>query len=255
MTSSTETANLWRFDLRQGNSDKPQNGACLLDAVSWFEYGTLGDHPPCVCDVIACYGRSINDRLPDAERQRLKAYIPRLVGTVDKGARRLRAKALARHTVCTVLPMMYDAIREPAIAAMLRALSADAPMHELHAAALKARNATVDVAANAVTALNTAYAAAAHAAYAAYATYGANATYAATYGANAAFAATYAAANAVNTANVVEHAAIAAACKSFYDAMITGLDLMLAIGKQADPISVDRFSAAVEAFALAREAV
>ena len=37
--------NIWQFELRKGNSNNPKDGACLLDAVSWFEYGTLGDHP------------------------------------------------------------------------------------------------------------------------------------------------------------------------------------------------------------------
>src|ERR1041385_3644499 len=91
----TDISNIWQFPLRRGNSPDPREGACLLDAVSWIEYGTLGDHPPCVCPVIAAYGRGINDAMSDAGRQQLRAYIPRLVGTVDPENERARAEYLA----------------------------------------------------------------------------------------------------------------------------------------------------------------
>lgn len=93
----TDLSTLWAFELSKGNSKDPRKGACLLDAVSWLEYGHLGDHPECVCPVIAAYGRIINDLLPHAERQRLRVYIPRLVGTVDKAAESARTAAIGRH--------------------------------------------------------------------------------------------------------------------------------------------------------------
>jgi hypothetical protein len=42
--------------------------------------------------------RSVNDVLPDGERQRLKAYIPRLAGTVDRWSG-VRGAYLALHAV------------------------------------------------------------------------------------------------------------------------------------------------------------
>ena len=234
----TDPAALWRFDLRRGNSDSPQNGACLLDAVSWLEYGTLGDHPECVCDVIATYGRRINDALPDAPRQRLRAYIPRLVGTVDPDSRSLRAAAIIRHTICTVLPRMYDALRRPNIAARLRGLPADASMNDLQNAAIRARDAYAGP--NAYVANAKAYCAAANAADAA--AWAGDAAYDAE-------AAAYAAEAAANAADA------AGAKPSIYEAMIAGLDVMLAIGRQAEPVPVDGFRDAVERFARAREAV
>jgi hypothetical protein len=71
----------WQFPLRRGNSPDPAKGACLLDAVSWIEYGRLGDHPLCVDDELADYGRSLNDWLPFGARQGLREYIPLLAGT------------------------------------------------------------------------------------------------------------------------------------------------------------------------------
>ena len=103
-------SDIWQFDLRHGNSDDPRNGACLLDAVSWFEYGVLGDHPECVCPIIAAFGRSVNDAMNDAGRQRLKVFIPRLVGTVDPEAERARAEYLAWQAIRVFAPISLDAV-------------------------------------------------------------------------------------------------------------------------------------------------
>lgn len=105
----TDINDIWRFDLRRGNSKDPRNGACLLDAVSWLEYGTLGDHPACVCPVIAAFGRGINDAMSDIGRQRLKAFIPRLVGTVDPASEVARAEYLAWQAIRVFAPLALDA--------------------------------------------------------------------------------------------------------------------------------------------------
>ena len=99
---------LWRFELKQGNSLDPRQGACLLDAVSWMEYGHMGDYPACVCPVLGTFGRYLNDMLPHDERQALRAYIPRLVGTVDCEATRHRIDALVRSIVTGVVPFLLD---------------------------------------------------------------------------------------------------------------------------------------------------
>lgn len=74
---------LWPFELRRGPSKNPSQGACLLDAVSWFEYGCLDDHPPCVSPMLAALGRLLNDMSDDTERQELRRFIPLFPGTVD----------------------------------------------------------------------------------------------------------------------------------------------------------------------------
>lgn len=96
---------IWQFNIRRGHSDDPRNGACLLDAVSWLEYGTLGDHPECVCPVLAAFGRGINDAMSDEGRQQLKKYIPLLVGTVDKESEQARAEYLAWQAVRVFAPL------------------------------------------------------------------------------------------------------------------------------------------------------
>ncbi|HEV2225043.1 MAG TPA: hypothetical protein VGR84_18775 [Candidatus Acidoferrales bacterium] len=101
--------NIWQFDLRRGNSQDPRQGACLLDAVSWFEYGTLGDHPTCVCETLAAPGRVINDFLPDDRRQELKILIPRLVGTAGDGLAQARAEFWAWQAIRVFAPLALDA--------------------------------------------------------------------------------------------------------------------------------------------------
>jgi hypothetical protein len=112
---------IWQFDLRRGASKHPRDGACLLDAVSWFEYGKLGDHPPCVCPVLAAYGRGINDAMSDTDRQRLKPYIIRLAGTVDPAAEVRRAEFLAWQAIRVFAPLALDAAGLDTEAARLRA--------------------------------------------------------------------------------------------------------------------------------------
>lgn len=222
---------IWRFDLRQGSSSSPATGACLYDAISWFEYGELGDHPACSCDVIAAYGRGMNDILPDAERQRLKAYIPRLIGNVDPEARLARAEYLAWRSIRVFAPLALDAAGFPDAAERLRNFKGT-----LREAAGNARVAGDSEASNIVT------------------SYAAEASYAA---ADAAFGAAtlndY-----VDVALRTSHAASYASAitpQKVYAAMFETLDGVIAIGKQAPAIELSRFEEASDLFARARERV
>jgi hypothetical protein len=198
--STTDLSNIWQFNLRKGNSPDPTQGACLLDAVSWFEYGTIGDRPPCVCPVIAAFARGINDVMSDGERQRLKAFLPRLPGTVDPDREQARAEYLAWQAIRVFVPLALDA----------------AGLHQ-HGQTLREFSGALEQAAAA---------AAAAACYAATA---------ARYAASAA-AARYA-------------ASAVGGC-----AMIEALDGVLAIGRQAEPVTPGRWEEAQRTFALARAA-
>jgi hypothetical protein len=198
--STTDLSNIWQFNLRKGNSPDPTQGACLLDAVSWFEYGTIGDRPPCVCPVIAAFARGINDVMSDGERQRLKAFLPRLPGTVDPDREQARAEYLAWQAIRVFVPLALDA----------------AGLHQ-NGQTLREFSGALEQAAAA---------AAAAACYAATA---------ARYAASAA-AARYA-------------ASAVGGC-----AMIEALDGVLAIGRQAEPVTPGRWEEAQRTFALARAA-
>src|SRR4051794_15263266 len=68
---------IWKFELTMGHSPDPTNGACVVDATSWFHNGTLDDHPQCVCPVLAAFCRPINDGLNDQDRQTMFMATPK----------------------------------------------------------------------------------------------------------------------------------------------------------------------------------
>lgn len=131
---------IWQFPLRRGNSPNPSQGACLLDAVSWFEYGTLGDHPPCVCLTIAIPGRIINDFLPDDKRQELKPLIEQMVGTANDGFHQARAEFWAWKAIHVFTPktLKYLPGSHEASAAYAASYAASSTAHAAASAAYAA---------------------------------------------------------------------------------------------------------------------
>ena len=101
---------------------------------------THSDHPACECPVVAAFVIGMNDMLPDAERQRLIGYIPRLAGsrsTPDIEDRRVRYLAWRATTVFAASAM--DAADLGDWATRLRACPDDpAVAQELAASAARA---------------------------------------------------------------------------------------------------------------------
>lgn len=91
---SNNLKNIWKFELTRGHSDDPRKGACAMDAISWFEYGELDDHPNCVCPSIAVLVRVMNDNLNDKNRQKLIPYLPKLINTNQDSSVMLKRKLL-----------------------------------------------------------------------------------------------------------------------------------------------------------------
>ncbi len=70
--------------LKTGKHAAPSNGladACVMEAVAYVAGEPWSDHPECASQVLGAFLRSWNDSLPDVDRQMLKQYIPRLVGS------------------------------------------------------------------------------------------------------------------------------------------------------------------------------
>jgi hypothetical protein len=93
-----DISSLWKYDLRQGNTDDPRNGACLFDAGMWLVYGKIGDNPPCSCPIIRAYAIHLNDSMPDDQRQLLKPFILRVVGNRDPAAEDARSHFIVLET-------------------------------------------------------------------------------------------------------------------------------------------------------------
>lgn len=75
------TLDLDTLVLRSGTHASPSDGVSLMGAVSALAGEPWSNSPSCTSPVIAAYARSLGNWLLDDERQRLKPYIPRLVGT------------------------------------------------------------------------------------------------------------------------------------------------------------------------------
>ena len=85
MTTKETTMTSTAITLDKGAHDGPDDGMCLLEAVSFVRGETFTDHPKCVSPVLAEFGRNLNDVLPDDTRQQLVPFIPLLPGTAGDG--------------------------------------------------------------------------------------------------------------------------------------------------------------------------
>ena len=220
---------LTAFELQGGSHKSADDGLCAMEAVAWLEGVKHSDSPSCTCPVIAAFVRSINDRMPDSDRQKLVAYLPRLVGTVSPEHEQERAEYLAWHAITVVAPGVLERAGLKHHAATLRGLG----RHDWEAAAFAARAASYDAASYAAAS----YAAARVASYAADADDAAYA--AASCAADAAFAASYAAARAASYAADAAANAAAADASADWEGSLTMLDDMLAIGPQSAGFSAD----------------
>ncbi len=103
------TLDLDTLVLRSGTHTSPSEGVSLMEAVSDFAGEPWSNSPSGTSPVIAAYARSLNDWLPDDVRQRLKAYIPRLVGTAEPDLELRRAFACADAAVRVFAPLAFKA--------------------------------------------------------------------------------------------------------------------------------------------------
>jgi hypothetical protein len=70
--------------LGRGSHSAPSNGlveACVMEAVAYVAGEPFSDHPACASPILTSFLISWNDAMSDEDRQMLKPYIPRLVGT------------------------------------------------------------------------------------------------------------------------------------------------------------------------------
>ncbi len=69
------------LSLAKGSHPGANHAACAMEAVSYIAGEPWSDHPECASPVITSFLVSWNDAMNDDDRQMLKPYIPRLVGT------------------------------------------------------------------------------------------------------------------------------------------------------------------------------
>ena len=152
--------------LRSGAHTSPSDGVSLMEAVSAIAGEPWSSSPRCTSPVIAAYARSLNDWLADDERQRLKAYIPRLVGTAEPDLELRRAFACADAAVRVFAPLALKAaglVEEGAKLGVLAPVdreSAESARSAARAASSAARSAQAESAAESARSAESAQAAA-----------------------------------------------------------------------------------------------
>lgn len=119
---TTPTVDLDTITLKAGAHSNAQAGMCLLEAVSFIAGEPFSDHPLCVDPVIAAYGRRLNDRMPDADRQRLVPFIPTIMGTAGDGKTEARRNMLVDFALRVATPRWLDAAGRADDATRLRQL-------------------------------------------------------------------------------------------------------------------------------------
>ncbi len=99
-----------QIELKKGAHSNIDEGACLMEAVSFLAREQFSDHPKCVSPVLGTFGRNLNDVLPDALRQELKSLIPSLPGTADDGMDETRGYMALDWLIRTWLPVWLDLV-------------------------------------------------------------------------------------------------------------------------------------------------
>jgi hypothetical protein len=88
--------------LEKGGHDSPDSGMCVMEAVAFFANEPHSDHPACASEIISIFLRNWNDTLSDADRQILKLYIPKLLGTAGTPEVETVRSAMALDWLCRV---------------------------------------------------------------------------------------------------------------------------------------------------------
>lgn len=94
--------------LDKGEHDSPEDGLCLMEAVAFMNGLAHTDQPPCVSPVLGCFGRNLNDALPQDTRQQLVPFIPLLSGTAGDGKDEERSYLALDWLIRTWLPAWLE---------------------------------------------------------------------------------------------------------------------------------------------------
>jgi hypothetical protein len=92
-----------RVTLVQGVGDRRRGRLCVMSFVALLAGEDHSDHPACASPLIRGVALPVNDALPLRERQCLKAFAARIVGTAD-GCDAARAEVLRRVLADEILP-------------------------------------------------------------------------------------------------------------------------------------------------------
>lgn len=115
-------AQIEALSLSAGSHKDFERGMCVMEATAYVAGEPWSDHPQCACPVITAFMVSLNDGLPNDERNRLlKPLIPRIVGTRSTPAVEERRSYMALDWLIRVYtPKWLDLV--PSLASHAQAL-------------------------------------------------------------------------------------------------------------------------------------
>lgn len=130
-------AQLDSIDLDLGNHTRFDEGHCAMEVVAWLADQGHTDAPECASPVLTRYTIRLNDRWNHDQRQQLKPYLPRMIGTGGDGKDEFRGQVAARFLVSRLLGPWLQLAGMTDEADSLQNLSGD----ELRAALWRVRDA------------------------------------------------------------------------------------------------------------------
>lgn len=131
--------------IKKGSHRLPSDGsctmeiACLAAGFGWTEVRSASDLPECMSRVIGAYVIRLNDAMPDDQRQRLMAFVPRLTTTRGTDA---EEQARAEYLVMNAArPATVAALRSAGLNGHADNVARSGTLGELRTAARAAREA------------------------------------------------------------------------------------------------------------------
>jgi hypothetical protein len=109
-----------QYWLSKGAHTSAKDGRCALEWVSYLAGEPHSDAPVCVSTVLQRFCSRFNDRLGDEDRQKLRPYLARTIGTRGDGRDAERGRMCIEFLVETSMPRLLA--HDPIAVAELRAL-------------------------------------------------------------------------------------------------------------------------------------
>ena len=110
------------YFLSHGSHTTGDEGRCAMEWVSYLAGEKHSDSPACVSAVLTRYCIRLNDRLDDVNRQRLRPYLARTIGTRGDGMDGERLRLCTEYLLHDSLPHWAALAGREDIAQMLRAM-------------------------------------------------------------------------------------------------------------------------------------
>jgi len=114
------------YFLSHGKHETPQEGLCAMEWVSFLAGEAHSDAPECVSPVLRGFGISLNDQWNDEQRQKLRPYLARCIGTANDGRDQERGWLAMDWLIRVFTPRFLDLC--PSLEGEARKLRAIAPI-------------------------------------------------------------------------------------------------------------------------------